>query len=202
MKVSAASFNQNIDIIEYNEQTNNDDVKQTNNDDVIIYINGGGFSLIDSADLLLSQHLLPLLSSSTSIYSINYNTFPSYDSNGELLSNYHIVKRQIIEGYNSIINSRKNVVAIVGDSAGGNLVLQLISQLNNDGHHPISKVLLISPWLNLYSNAESFNKFEHDDFLDNTWLQKSRKFYLGKELDSYATDWMKKREADQLGPTH
>lgn len=193
LKVSSSTFNQNIDIIEYRGHTKDKDV--------IVYICGGGFSLIDSADLLLSEHLLPVLRElsttglAPSMYTINYSTSPCYDSDGRLLSNYEVVRRQIVEGYNSIISRGNRVVCLVGDSAGGNLVLQLVSQLTTA---PPPKVLLLSPYVHLFSTADSYSKFEQDDMLDVEWLARSRLLYLGRELDSFITDWMKKSEADQL----
>jgi acetyl esterase/lipase len=127
--VSICPFDNNIDIIEYIPQNQSKELSA----DCIIYINGGGFSLCDSADLLLSECLLPLIHERHQllppiIYCIHYPTLKSTND----ITNYDIVKKQIYDSYNNIVNkSNKNIICIMGDSAGGNLVLQLLSQIKS-----------------------------------------------------------------------
>ena len=190
--VTRSSFDTNIDIIEYIPQNQSKNVSN----DCIIYINGGGFSLCDSADLLLSECLLPLIHERQSvplpiIYCIHYPTLKSTND----ITNYDIVKKQIYESYNNIINkSNKKIICIMGDSAGGNLVLQLSSQIKSSP----PKVVLISPWLNLFSQADSYNRYRDDDMLEPSWLDRSRDAYLGKKQSALIQKEYQRYQADLL----
>jgi acetyl esterase/lipase len=187
--IKAASFNSNIDVIEYKPDSSRQLSK-----DCIVYINGGGFSLCDSADVLLSERLLPYLAQNSSflppvIYCIHYPTLQNTDN----ITNYEIVKQQIYDSYVSIVqNSNKDIKCIIGDSAGGNLVLNLLAQLETCP----PKTVLISPWLNLFSNAESYIRNQNDDLLCPRWLDRSRDAYLGKTLSNFIDDQVKKYQAD------
>lgn len=187
--IKAASFNANIDVIEYKDSS------KLSSNDCIVYICGGGFNLCDSADLLLSERLLPLLNEKSSshtppvIYCIHYPTL----QNTVDITNYEIVKQRINDSFISIMEkSNKNIIAIVGDSAGGNLVIQLLAQLKTCP----PKTILISPWLNLFSNANSYIKYQCDDLLDKSWLDRSRDAYLGKTLSTFVDDQFKMYQAD------
>jgi len=83
----------------------------------------------------------------------------------------------------------------MGDSAGGNLVLQLLSQVKSS---PPKKVVLISPWLNLFSQADSYNRYRDDDMLEPSWLDRSRDAYLGEKKSDLIQKEYKQYQADLL----
>ena len=131
--------------------------------DIIIFLHGGGFALCDCADLTVSERLLPLLAKKLQgslkkvpeVFSITYDTHSPSESSGTNL--HQVVQGQILRAYDEImlnsfkgkdgaINSgtnsekkrqRQRLVAIVGDSAGGNLTLCLAFALQVHHHETI-----------------------------------------------------------------
>lgn len=169
---------------------------------VIVYIHGGAFSLCDSADILLFKQLLPLIRNKLSdtkcvpiVYSILYDTTQS-DGCYETL--FATVQRQIIESYDKIFTTfhpskEKKVIAIVGDSAGGNLAVNLVFQLQSrmkklptlyqrDNCSGV-RLCLLSPWLHLFSHSASYSSNATSDIIGEQWLAKCRRSYLGDYFD-------------------
>ena len=162
------------------------DSDKDNIERVIIYLHGGAFTVCDSADILLSERLLPLLGAKLgvkcpSIYSIRYNIFPR---TFPPIPSFEGVQDQILKSYISIASyPNRQIVAVMGDSAGGNLALGLMLQLKKmnfltDGREP--RIILISPWLNIVSTKFDSNNLSKD-FLVPQWLKRSSFKYLGDQ---------------------
>ena len=148
-----------------------------------VFFHGGALSLCDSADLLMCQRLLPLIShfcggAKVKMYSVLYTLEDEKDE-----GTWTTVQRQIAEAYDMIAKAVKKerpeaeIVAIMGDSAGGHLSLCLGLQLIHRDSPHIPGLALISPWLNCFSGERypdilSRERFK-DDFLHNRFLQSS-----------------------------
>ena len=176
--------------------------QQADGSDCIIYIHGGGFSCCDSSDLMVAEKLLLDISDrSISMYSILYDTSESYLGPSE--GSYSRMQSQVLKAYDDIISSGKNVICIIGDSAGGALALAVMVQLQKRDRdsesfseisnysssipeRPLTKnkvggLILLSPWLDIFSLKEShFLNSEHD-LLGDSFLSRSARQYLGTE---------------------
>lgn len=159
-----------------------------------VFFHGGALSLCDSADLLMCQRLLPLIShfsggTRVKMYSVLYTL-----ENGEE-GTWTKVHREITEAYDMIERAVKNenpsakLAAIMGDSAGGHLSLCLGLQLAHRSEKAhIPGLALISPWLNCfegerYPSILSRDGFK-DDILHNRFLQSSIvNYWAGANLD-------------------
>jgi hypothetical protein len=161
--------------------------------DAIIFIHGGAFTLCDSADLLIGEGLLPLFEDKTlSMYSILYDTAPSAKPTNGSLSQpaYQRIHLEVFEAYEKVRATGKNVICIMGDSAGGALVINLMLQIQEQQkqqelkqkRHNISTLCLLSPWIHFTSSKPSHSNNKKYDLIDETWLSKSKYQYLGKEL--------------------
>jgi len=140
--------NNNIYEIYYNQPSN----------DVIIYINGGGFISHDNGDLIFAKNTLPKINiiKPISILSIRYSVPNNY-------KNLHL---EILNAYKHIQESGKNIISIIGDSAGCNLILSLLNYIPSIN----TKILcLISPFINLDINKDknsSFNNNKDKDIIN------------------------------------
>ena len=168
----------------------------------VIYIHGGGFSLCDSSDILLSERLIAVLEEKNvrvrSVYSIIYNTLPS----GIQCHAQSCVQSQVMKAFLAIMDTipADFSVAVVGDSAGANLALGLMFALQKTTFDfSRLKLCLISPWLDLFTQSVSYELNKQNDIVDQSWLLRSRRSYLDLEIDTLLstslTDYNLKRSA-------
>lgn len=141
----------------------------------VLYLHGGAFikcisqphidMLFDLANRLGCEFYVPLY------------TLADHQS-------YPFQKKQILQVYTDLQEqvSAHNIV-LMGDSAGGNLACGLIDSLiSSDGAIP-SKLILISPWVNLLFNHPELRKYEkRDNILSIEWLDSAIKKYVGDRL--------------------
>lgn len=185
-------LNKNIEICIYNshnkkKSNNNDNM----NNNIIIHIHGGGFTLRDPMEIQLCEIFMKRMESKLGyqpppIYSIVYDVIPIHNTSD--IGTYNMIMKQVIETYQSIIESGKNVVAIMGDSAGGNLALSLTIQLQNyisntskSNSKSSPRLILLSPWLDMFPiHAYQKNEY-HIDYLDAKWISLSRESYLSNK---------------------
>jgi len=62
------------------------------------------------------------------------------------------------------LNKKPHQVVLVGDSAGGNILVSAMVTLKSEGQKMPACCVLHSPWLDLTMSSESFNRKAHDDF--------------------------------------
>ena len=118
----------------------------------IFYIHGGAFC---AGNVYNVRGFLYQLAERTNsvIFSSNYRKAPEFK--------YPIPITDCIDGYEYFVSKIKNldtnpIIIIMGDSAGGNLSINLISHLikKNKQIHP-SGCILISPWVNLADDGNN-----------------------------------------------
>lgn len=189
-----------IDRIEVVESIGHD----SSSKDCIIYVHGGAFSLCDSTDLFIFEKLLPLLGENPpSVYSIMYDTSPNPKSSS--LPTYLQIQSQVIDAYEEILSTGKRVLCLIGDSAGGALAMRIIlhiqekeiqqtssetdgtdmsssRKLEDSYSKEVGGLILLSPWTDFFSQRASHCRNSAIDILDTTFLSKSIRQYLGKEI--------------------
>lgn len=144
----------------------------------IFYIHGGAFCAGDSYNV---RGFLYRLSERTNsvIFSINYRKAPEYK--------YPIPLLDCIDAYMYFLTQIKNldenpIIIIMGDSAGGNLAVNLIAYLIKSNLHISSACILISPWVNLtdWNYSQSWKVNKDYDFVKSEMV----KFFAFQYIDS------------------
>ena len=146
----------------------------------IVWVHGGAFAF-GSARVYRAAAVHLARSSRCRILLPEYRMAPEHG--------YPAAHDDVDRALQGIAKEHENVV-LVGDSAGGNLVLGVMQRHANDPSflRSISGVALLSPWWDLRPNAQSIlsNQIEHSPFDDQDSLQYSRS-YLG-QADATAVD--------------
>ena len=126
----------------------------------ILYIHGGAFCLNKTG--IYRDFLFKVAKeTNTVIFSINYRRSPEYK--------YPIPLYDCIDGYMYLLKKVKisDKIILMGDSAGGNLVINLLAHLIKNNIHNPSKCVLISPWVDLtdYGKNSSWEINKKYDFV-------------------------------------
>jgi len=151
-------------------------------DRVILYFHGGGYVFPATEDLLdMLESLQEKYKGTVGIAMLNYSLAPECPFPTQL--------RQAVAAVQHLINkgvSPSNII-IAGDSAGGNLALQLASQIlhplpslpalrpppaaadtaagSSKSLQPFGGILLISPWTELATDSPSFTRNSARDII-------------------------------------
>ena len=143
---------------------------------ILVYIHGGGFIVRDCSDLMIAERLLPLIKehpdmpNNVVIVSLLYPLARDGRNNADVILRFLLESMDILQRrYDGQIDG------IIGDSAGGYLALQVAERLTSK---VVPKLSLMSPWLNLYSNADSYIRNKNYDFLDIRFIERARNMYL------------------------
>jgi monoterpene epsilon-lactone hydrolase len=126
----------------------------------ILYIHGGAFCMCKAETY---HDLLYRIAKKTNfvIFSVNYRRAPEYK--------YPIPLNDCIKSYLyllEIVKESKNII-IAGDSAGGNIVINLIAYLIENNLPQPLKCILISPWTDLTDHGKnpSWNTNKNYDYI-------------------------------------
>ncbi len=122
--------------------------KQLTSKKLMIYLHGGGFVMgsIRSHQALVS-HITH--ASNTRTLFIEYALAPEHPHPHGL--------KNLLDVYRDIVaNDEYNEVFLIGDSAGGGLIVQAIEQLQKNDIREPNGVILISPWTNLNGDTPSY----------------------------------------------
>lgn len=128
---------------------------ETKSNPVIIYLHGGGYfaqTVFSQIAGVLAVHKLlnPEIKKKTSILYLDY----------KLASHGYRVPyqtKQLIETYSKLVAEGHTNLILLGDSAGGNMILQFLQNLKISTNSVYPKnVLLLSPWVNLQARPEQF----------------------------------------------
>lgn len=150
-------------------------------DPVMIFFHGGGYSLglmPLQASTLMALHRLVPKSLRLSIVWLDYT-----------VSTVEPFPQQLIEAANtySAVQASCNNIILIGDSAGGNLAVNLMRHIHTPFDrvppvlHPENKptaALLVSPWLQLHidlplNKESSYVKYDSHDYINAHSLNKS-----------------------------
>lgn len=144
---------------------------------VILYCHGGGYS---TGSRKYARTLTSKLASSTfmDVLCFDYRLAPEYPYPAALEDAMKAWDYLMLLGY----GAREVIVA--GDSAGGNLALALALQLKDQQRLLPRGLVLMSPWTDLTSSGESFQKrAELDPVLNEEYIERMKKAYAeGRDL--------------------
>lgn len=166
-----------------------------NNHTYIIYIHGGAFCMGKTSDV---KNFLSIIAEQTNsvIYSINYKKAPEYKYPiplNDCLDAYLYLGKKITN-----FNCGNKKIIVMGDSAGGNLVISLITKLiefniKNPSKCILipSKCILISPWVNLTDYGFDNNNLENKLKIKSSWeLNKSYDFITPNLAKIFALEYI------------
>jgi acetyl esterase/lipase len=132
---------------------------QIQGDEVVLYFFGGGFVCgCPDDDLSISARIAVLIGRRVCV--------PDYKLSAEYPQ--PIAREQAIEVYRSLCIEQGLRLFVVGESAGGNLALQVILEVlnrENEGYKPPLAVALLSPWTDLSFCGRSQRKPSMDPTL-------------------------------------
>lgn len=119
-------------------------------DKIIIHLHGGAYiigflSIYRYIALKYSQ-----ASEGAKVLSVDYKVAPKHHYPEALIDAYKAYEWCLKQGY------KNGNIIIVGDSAGGNLAVALTMKLRDEGMPLPKALILMSPWLDLAANGESF----------------------------------------------
>lgn len=159
-----------IPVIEVNLETRSDE------NEVLVYVHGGGFTLCSAESTL---HCAILLSYYTGkkVISIEYTLAPKSD--------WQIVIGEVILVIDALLeNYSMTNISFSGHSAGGSIVCGSVLKMLSLGYDKPKAILLLSPWLDLSKDYDTYEILKHQDPILNNedFLQNSALAYAGCNL--------------------
>lgn len=145
--------------------------KQAIEGKLLLYFHGGCYALgsIDSHRAMLS-HLSARLQ--TAILYVEYGLAPEKPFPGGVNDGLKV--------YQEIVNNEEDIV-LMGDSAGGGIVLSLVTDLQKMDIRQPNGVILLSPWIDLRCDNPSYTaNAESDEIISSANLEPFVQFYLGE----------------------
>lgn len=145
----------------------------TGKEAVVLYVHGGAFV---AGSCLSSRCMSVNLAKATDlpVLSINYRLAPEYPFPAAL--------EDVTTAYRWLLTSgvRPQELIMVGDSAGGNLVLAALLLLRNAGDPLPAATIFLSPWIDLAATGRSFLALaDADPYLTPPFMQIAARRYLG-----------------------
>lgn len=151
-------------------------------DRIVLYIHGGGFGAgsMQSHDKMVSHLAFNL---GARVLFIDYRLAPEHPFPAGI--------EDVLIVYQEILGQHPYTpIDLIGDSAGGGLIISLIGALDSSGIDLPHGLVLISPWYNLHSDYPSI--------LENAFLDKT----LNKEmLDTFAQAYTGNKPLDISSPS-
>lgn len=146
-------------------------------DKIILYCHGGGYV---SGGLGYARILARKLANNTGLKVLSFeyrlapeNQYPAALEDGMSIWNYLMLK-----GYGS-----KDVI-VAGDSAGGNMALEMCIRLKKDERLLPLGLVLFSPWTDMRACASSYQTYkDKDPLLTYEYIVAVRDAYIGAEAD-------------------
>lgn len=139
---------------------------------IIVYLHGGSFALgsIHSHKAMVS-HIAERTHSQ--ILFIEYALAPE--------NPFPIAINEIVKVYKELLRTNpKSKITFMGDSAGGGLVVSSIHSIIENKLNLPSAAILISPWINLKCNTNSYKTRQHlDPILTKQNLLEYAQYYIG-----------------------
>ncbi|MEP9317751.1 alpha/beta hydrolase [Pseudomonas sp. LABIM340] len=137
----------------------------------ILYVHGGGF-LVGSAEGFSGIAGTLAVSSSATAYVLDYRLAPEHP--------YPAARNDVLDAYEEILKTQPgSEIALVGDSAGAQLILSSLLEAKAKGIQMPGCVVLLSPWVDLSLSGESIQtKASIDPFLSVEKLRGSASAYL------------------------
>lgn len=146
--------------------------QNSNEENIIVYLHGGSFAYgsINSHKAMVS-HLAE--STKSKILFIEYSLAPEHP--------FPVAIHEVMKVYKQILHTNpKSNITFIGDSAGGGLVVSSIHSIIEKNWELPSSVILLSPWINLKCNTNSYKTRQHlDPILTKQDLLEHAQYYMG-----------------------
>lgn len=138
---------------------------------VILYCHGGGYT---SGNLGYARVLAAKMASATGceVLSFQYRLAPEFP--------YPAALEDALDAWNYLTHQGwgANDIILAGDSAGGNLALELALALKEQKRLLPGRLILFSPWTDMTSSGDSYTQREElDPMLTNRYIQSVRSAY-------------------------
>jgi acetyl esterase/lipase len=143
---------------------------------VILYCHGGGYT---SGSFRYARSITNKLASSTSmdVISFDYRLAPEHPYPAALEDALNVWDHLMYYGYGA------RDIIIAGDSAGGNLAVELTLKLKEQNRLLPRGLVLLSPWVDFTMSGKSHReKAEEDPILTEEYLRRSLEYYA-PEMD-------------------
>ncbi|HUM11066.1 MAG TPA: alpha/beta hydrolase [Myxococcaceae bacterium] len=124
---------------------------------LVLYVHGGAFT-IGSSHMVRDLLARLALASRARVLSVDYRLAPEHPWPAGLDDLRAVWRAALVE-------HAPSQVVLAGDSAGGNLVLALLTVLRDQGDPLPAGAVLLSPWVDLCCTAASFRTNADADFL-------------------------------------
>lgn len=138
---------------------------------VILYCHGGGYT---SGNLGYARVLAAKMAGATGceVLAFQYRLAPEFP--------YPAALKDALEAWEYLMHQgwgAKDVI-LAGDSAGGNLALELTLALKEEGRFQPGRLVLFSPWTDMSASGDSYTQREElDPMLTNRYIQSVRSAY-------------------------
>ena len=138
---------------------------------VILYCHGGGYT---SGNLGYARVLAAKMAGATGceVLAFQYRLAPEFP--------YPAALEDALEAWEYLMHQgwgAKDVI-LAGDSAGGNLALELTLALKEEGRFQPGRLVLFSPWTDMSASGDSYTQREElDPVLTNRYIQSVRSAY-------------------------
>ena len=148
-----------------------------NTRNLIMYCHGGGYTCgsINFARVLGSKLAL---ATSIDVITFEYRLAPEHMYPAALCDARKLWDYLMYLGYGA------NEIIIAGDSAGGNLALELCLELKQTQRKLPKAMILMSPWTDMAMTGASYKSWkDKDPMLDEAYIRSIREAYVGKDAD-------------------
>lgn len=139
-------------------------------DGVVLYLHGGGFAFYSRAH----ANMCALVAKATKrrLFALDYRLAPEWPYPSQIDDARAAYEWLLASGY------APDQILISGDSAGGNLVLGLLVDLQ-EAHRPLpSAAICIAPWTDLGNSGASMLANERFDWIDRKMADRWASWYL------------------------
>lgn len=156
-----------------------------------LYCHGGGFQIGGVAS---HMSLIARLAAAARMrmYAFDYRLAPEH--------RFPAASDDSLSAYRWLLEQEERPVAIVGDSAGGSLALQTVQRIRDAGLPLPRLIVLISPWLDLSMQSDSYTELaDTDPFSKPAQLKVMAKTYVGREGPSLASPLVSPLWGDLVG---
>lgn len=124
--------------------------KNPNSNRIIIHFHGGAYIIGFLSIYRYIALKYSKVSGGAKVLSIDYKIAPKHHYPSALIDAFKVYGWCINHGYKS------EDIIFAGDSAGGNLAVSLTMKLRDEGRPLPQALILMSPWLDLAANGESY----------------------------------------------
>lgn len=155
----------------YGEWVDYHDIQHIPDSNVVLYLHGGGY-LVGSPGThrtittALSKH------ANCTVFALDYRKAPEHK--------YPSALEDAVTAYKWLLHKGYKNISIAGDSAGGNLTLEVTREILDRGIRSPNSICAISPWCALYSRKEYYTDNANDPMLPGARIQEAGELYSGK----------------------